>query len=104
MGRTDSTRKKRIIGEKVEKADKKKKDGDDDDDDDDDNEEQTQTAAGGILQIVNAENSSLTGAMQGTLDINNIAKLIKDALTKVEGFTFEKVDGDGDGATDINIA
>merc|ERR1719162_2801175 len=51
--RTASTRKKRTIGEKVEKADKKKKDGDDDDDDDNDNdnEEQTQTAAGGMLQI-----------------------------------------------------
>lgn len=48
----------------------------------------------GILQIVNAENTTLTTTIKGTMDIYNIMQLMKDALMKVEGFTF--VDGSND--------
>jgi hypothetical protein len=84
---------------------KKKKIGDSDSDgttckkgiDDDDEVSENQTSAGGILQIVDAENVSISSSGTTTLDIYNLSILIKDALKNIEGFTFED-DGD-DGTT-----
>jgi hypothetical protein len=70
------------------------------DDDVDEEINEKQTSVGGILQIVDAENVSIsTASGTTTLDIYNLSILMKNALKNIEGFTFE----DGDGTTGADI-
>ena len=89
----DYTQKKKKIGDSDSNGTTCKKGIDDDDDDE---VSENPTFAGGIIQIVDAENVSISASGTATtLDIYNLSILIKDALKNIEGFTFEDDGDDG---------